>query len=58
MNASIVSFGMNWIADAFARRIGFAVTGGSDAHTRGAIGYGRTWFPRRSATDLKQALLN
>ncbi|MEM9951486.1 MAG: PHP-associated domain-containing protein [Chloroflexota bacterium] len=57
-NAGIAGLGFNWLAGQIARTIGVAVTGGSDAHTLGAIGTGKTWFPGYNATDLRRALLD
>lgn len=55
-NSGIAGTGFNWIAAQIARRIGIAVTAGSDAHTLGAIGTGQTLFEGRSAEDLRHAL--
>lgn len=57
-NAGIAGAGFNWIAKQIARTIGIAVTGGSDAHTTGAIGTGETLFQGHCAADLRRALLN
>lgn len=56
-NAGIAGTGFNWLARRLARTITLAVTGGSDAHTLGAIGTGETLFAGRSADDLHHALL-
>ncbi|MEL7432751.1 MAG: PHP-associated domain-containing protein [Chloroflexota bacterium] len=56
-NAGIAGTGFNWLARRLARTISLAVTGGSDAHTLGAIGTGETTFAGRSADDLRHALL-
>lgn len=58
VNSGISSTGFNWFAKQIARKIGLSVTGGSDAHTLGAIGTGETLFPGYCATDLRQALGN
>jgi predicted metal-dependent phosphoesterase TrpH len=55
-NAGICGTGCNWIAAFFAQRLGLAVTSGSDAHTLGTIGSGRTVFPGTNAADLRAAL--
>jgi predicted metal-dependent phosphoesterase TrpH len=57
-NAGMIGFGWNSLASWLAKRIGLAVTGGSDAHTLGAIGCGVTRFAGRSADDLRRALQN
>ncbi len=56
-NAGIARTGFNWLARQIARTIGIAVTGGSDAHTVGAIGTGETHFMGHSAADLRNALI-
>ena len=55
-NAGVVTPGSNWIARYFARRIGLAMTGSSDAHTPGAVGSGVTRFAGRTSDDLRIAL--
>ncbi len=55
-NAAIVTPGSNRVAGQLARRIGLAVTGGSDAHTPGAVGSGITRFAGTTAADLRHAL--
>ena len=55
-NAGICGTGCNWLAAYFAQSMGLAVTSGSDAHTLGAIGTGRTLFPGSKAEDLRAAL--
>lgn len=55
-NAAIVTPGSNIIAGKLAKRIGLAVTGGSDAHTTGAVGSGVTCFAGQTADDLRLAL--
>jgi hypothetical protein len=55
-NAGIVLPGMNLLARGIARRLGLAMTGGSDAHTLGALGRGITRFLGHSAADLRLAL--
>ncbi|MGJ3238396.1 MAG: PHP-associated domain-containing protein [Anaerolineae bacterium] len=57
-NAGIAGTGCNWIAQQIARKIGMAITGGSDAHTLGAIGTGETWFDGINANDLRHAIIN
>ncbi len=57
-NAGIGGLGFNWLARQLARTIGMAVTGGSDAHTLGAISTGETWFKGSTASDLRSALKN
>jgi predicted metal-dependent phosphoesterase TrpH len=56
-NSGIAGTGFNWLATQIARRIGISVTGGSDAHTLGAIGTGETIFAGNSAEDLRHALM-
>lgn len=56
-NSGIAGTGFNWLAAQIARRIGIAITAGSDAHTLGAIGTGETCFAGRSAEDLRHALI-
>ena len=56
-NAGIAGTGFNWIARQLARKIGVAVTGGSDAHTSGSIGTGETQYAGYSADDLRHALI-
>lgn len=56
-NAAIVTPGSNIIAARLARKIGLAMTGGSDAHTTGAVGSGITRFMGKTGDDLRQALL-
>jgi predicted metal-dependent phosphoesterase TrpH len=55
-NAGICGTGCNWLAAWFAHNMGLAVTSGSDAHTLGAIGTGRTLFYGSTAEDLRTAL--
>lgn len=55
-NAGVVTPGSNWIARCFARRIGLAVTGSSDAHTLGAVGTGITRFTGHTGMHLRAAL--
>lgn len=57
-NAGIGGLGFNWLARQLARTIGLAVTGGSDAHTLGAISKGETWFKGSTGADLRSALKN
>lgn len=54
-NAGIGGSGFNWIARWIANKINLPITGGSDAHTLGAIGTGVTVFPGTSAADLRSA---
>jgi predicted metal-dependent phosphoesterase TrpH len=56
-NGGIANTGFNRLARKIARKIGMAVTAGSDAHTLGAIGTGETLFAGSSAEDLRQALI-
>lgn len=56
-NGGIAGTGFNWIANQIARKIGIAVTGGSDAHTLGAIGTGETLFAGNHVEDLYQAII-
>lgn len=55
-NAAVIVPGTNRTARRVGQRIGLAVTGGSDAHTLGAVGMGQTRFEGRSADDLRCAL--
>lgn len=55
-NAGIGGTGFNWLAHWIARRIGLPITGGSDAHTLGAIGTGVTLYPGTRAAELRHAL--
>lgn len=55
-NAGVLMLGNNILAYRLAHKVGFAITGGSDAHTLGAIGSGQTRFPGRTAADLRQAI--
>lgn len=55
-NAGICGTGCNWLTALFTQSMGLAVTSGSDAHTLGAIGTGRTCFPGSKAEDLRAAL--
>lgn len=57
-NAGIAGLGFNWLARQLARTIGVAITGGSDAHTLGAISTGETWYKGSNAQDLYTALKN
>jgi hypothetical protein len=57
-NAGICGTGCNTIAAHYAHRNGFAVVGGSDAHTTGAIGSGITRFQGTCARDLRTAISN
>jgi predicted metal-dependent phosphoesterase TrpH len=56
-NSGIAGTGSNWIAKKVAKKLGMAVTAGSDAHTLGAIGTAETIFTGSSAEDLRQALI-
>jgi predicted metal-dependent phosphoesterase TrpH len=56
-NSGIAGTGFNWLALQIAHRIGISVTGGSDAHTLGAIGTGETIFAGSNAEDLRHALI-
>lgn len=55
-NASVIVPGSNRRAAQVAAQLGLAVTGGSDAHTLGAVGTGRTHFVGRTAAELRAAL--
>lgn len=55
-NAAVLIPGTNRIARRVGKRIGLAVTGGSDAHTLGAVGMGHTRFTGRTADDLRASL--
>lgn len=55
-NAAVIVPGTNRIARRVAGRLGLAVTGGSDAHTLGAVGMGRTCFDGKTADDLRVAI--
>ena len=55
-NASVILPGTNRRAQQMARTLGLAITGGSDAHTVGAIGSGRTNFIGTGADDLRAAI--
>jgi predicted metal-dependent phosphoesterase TrpH len=57
-NAAVGIPGTNWMARILATRAGLPMTGGSDAHTLGAIGSGSTRFPGTSGDDLRRAILN
>jgi predicted metal-dependent phosphoesterase TrpH len=57
-NAGICGTGFNWIARFIARKLGLAVTSGSDAHTLGAVGTGQTLFHGSTAEDLRAALIS
>jgi len=57
INAGLVTPGSNRYAGWLAQRAGMAVTGGSDAHTPGAIGTGVTRYPGQSGDDLRQAII-
>ena len=49
---------VNWLARRLAHQLDLPVAGNSDAHSLEAIGCGRTYFPGRTASDLRQALLS
>lgn len=51
----VLSF-TNFVAQSVCNRIGLSSVGNSDAHTLGAIGRGKTFFPGKTATDLRLAL--
>jgi hypothetical protein len=55
-NAAIQGLGCNWLAAWLARRAGLPVISGSDAHTPGAVGSGRTYFRGSTADDLRREL--
>lgn len=56
-NAGVAGWGCNAIARRTISKLGLAATGGSDAHTLGAVGSGLTHYPGSSAADLRAALL-
>lgn len=56
-NASVVLPGTNFAAQKVARFLGLPVTGGSDAHTLGAIGTGTTLFNGRLGDELRACLM-
>jgi len=53
----VLSF-TNFLAQSVCNRVGLTKVGNSDAHTLGAIGRGKTYFPGKTAIDLRQALLS
>lgn len=55
-NASVCIPGSNRKAAHVANTIGLAATGGSDAHTLGAVGTGVTHFLGQTADDLRRAV--
>jgi predicted metal-dependent phosphoesterase TrpH len=57
INAGLVTPGSNRYAAWIARRSGMAVTGGSDAHTPGAVGTAFTRYPGQSGDELRQAII-
>jgi predicted metal-dependent phosphoesterase TrpH len=57
-NAAVVLPGTNRTARRVARELGLAVTGGSDAHTLGAVGTGYTRFDGTTGDDLRAAIRN
>jgi predicted metal-dependent phosphoesterase TrpH len=56
-NAGVLLPLCNRVAGRYATHLNLARTGGSDAHTLNAIGTGLTYFPGRTAEDLRQALI-
>lgn len=56
-NAAIVRPGANRIAQRVARELKMCITGGSDAHTLGAVGSACTIYAGSSADDLRAAIL-
>ncbi len=56
-NACLVGKGPNQRARLLAERAGRAIVSGSDAHSAATVGLACTYFPGRSAADLKQAIL-
>lgn len=56
-NAAVILPGTNRVAQRAARFLGMAQTGGSDAHTLGAVGCGVTHYAGSSADDLRAAIL-
>lgn len=57
-NGSVILPGSNTVAACVARWLGLGMTGGSDAHSLGAVGTGITQFDGRTASDLRRALLH
>lgn len=57
-NSTPLLFVANWLARIYHSSCGerFACTGGSDAHILSVIGTSRTYFPGRTADDLRRAL--
>ncbi len=55
-NATVLDRYSNRYAAALAEWLGLARTGSSDAHVLAAIGAGSTYFPGKTASDLKAAL--
>ncbi len=56
-NASLTIPPLEWLGVLAARRLGTAVTAGSDAHYLGTIGLGITHFPGFTAESLYRAIL-
>lgn len=56
-NAAVLIPGTNRIAGRVGQQIGLAITGGSDAHTLGAVGMGHTRFTGHTADDLRAAIM-
>lgn len=58
LNGSLVRHIANVRATRMAQRLGFTALGGSDAHHLGVIGAAHTWFPGRTAEDLRRAIID
>lgn len=56
-NASVVLPGSNRKAAMVAAQLGLAATGGSDAHTIGAVGTGVTHFIGETASELRRSIM-
>ncbi len=57
LNGSLVRHIANARAALMAQRLGFTALGGSDAHHLAVIGQAYTWFPGRTADDLRRAIV-
>ena len=57
-NASLVFMHSNREASKMAERLPVARTGNSDAHLLWLVGQGATYFPGKTAADLRSALIN
>ncbi len=58
LNGSLVRHAANVRAACMAQRLGFTALGGSDAHHLAVIGQAYTWFPGRTAEDLRRAIID